>query len=129
MEKHPEQPKTRGRPRKDAPGRDDAGKGEIDAGADTGHGQIGDGGPGVRAKPVAEAPIIGYAQLEAYVLSRINHEHRASLVTHPDAKGLIQTQQWGNIRTEVGAPGYVLSTGERVDVLDSEIGPVEVTKK
>lgn len=43
------------------------------------------------------------------------HDRRVSLVTHPDAKGLIMSERWGNIRTDVGPAGYVLNTGERIE--------------
>jgi hypothetical protein len=42
-------------------------------------------------------------------------------VTHPDAKGLIMSERWGNIRTEVGPAGYVLNTGDKV-VISPEFG-------
>lgn len=49
------------------------------------------------------------------------HDRRVSLVTHPDAKGLIMSERWGNIRTEVGPAGYVLNTGGKV-VISPEFG-------
>lgn len=53
--------------------------------------------------------------MTAHVLSINSPDRRVSLVTHPDAKGLITSERWGNIRTEVGPCGYVLNTGERVE--------------
>jgi len=57
-----------------------------------------------------------FAMLTAHVKSINRHDRRVSLVTHPDAVGLILTEQWGNIRTEVGPAGYVLNTGDRVEM-------------
>lgn len=118
MEKHPEQPKTRGRPRKNPLGGNDAGQGEGQPGTDAGVGQAGEGGAGVSAsaEPAGQSPQLSFAELTAHVLEINRHDRRVSLVTHPDAAGLIMSERWGNIRTEVGPAGYVLNTGERVEV-------------
>jgi hypothetical protein len=33
---------------------------------------------------------------------------------HPEASGIVDSDKFGGIRTEVGPAGYVLSTGERI---------------
>lgn len=117
MEEHSQQPKTRGRPRKNPLGSHDAGKGESQPGSDIGDGQAGEGGTGVPAstEPAGQSPQLSFAELTEHVLSINRHDRRVSLVTHPDAKGLIVSERWGNIRTEVGPAGYVLNTGERIE--------------
>ena len=41
-------------------------------------------------------------------------ERRITCVVHPEAVGVVESERFGNIRTEQGPAGYVLSTGERV---------------
>jgi hypothetical protein len=41
---------------------------------------------------------------------------RITCVMHPDAEGIIESPQFGGIRTELGEPGYVLQTGEKVAI-------------
>lgn len=40
-------------------------------------------------------------------------ERRISCIVHPRADGIVTSEKFGGIRTEVGPAGYVLSTGER----------------
>lgn len=41
-------------------------------------------------------------------------DRRISCIVHPEAVGIVDSERFGGIRTEVGSAGYVLSTGERV---------------
>lgn len=43
-------------------------------------------------------------------------ERRISCVVHPEAVGIVESDKFGGIRTEVGPAGYVLSTGERIAI-------------
>lgn len=43
-------------------------------------------------------------------------ERRISCVVHPDAEGIVESPKFGGIRTEAGPAGYVLSTGEKIDL-------------
>lgn len=49
------------------------------------------------------------------MINRLNSwERRISCVVHPEASGVVESEKFGNIRTEVGPAGYILSTGERI---------------
>lgn len=41
-------------------------------------------------------------------------ERRIACVVHPEAVGIVESDKFGGIRTEVGPAGYVLQSGERV---------------
>jgi hypothetical protein len=43
-------------------------------------------------------------------------ERRISCVVHPEAVGVIESDRFGGIRTEVGPAGYVLQSGERIKI-------------
>lgn len=43
-------------------------------------------------------------------------ERRITCIVHPDAEGIVHSDKFGGIRTEVGPIGYVLSTGERYPI-------------
>ena len=50
-------------------------------------------------------------------MHRINSwERRITCVVHPDAVGIVESPVFGGIRTEVGPAGYILSTGERIEI-------------
>lgn len=51
-----------------------------------------------------------------YVKDNNSADKRISLVIHPDADGLIITDNMGNIRTEKGQSAIQLNTGEIVRV-------------
>ena len=125
MEEHPEQPKTRGRPRKNSLGGNDAGQSEVNIVGVAGVGEVGAAGTGLpaSAEPAGQSPKLSFSELTAHVLEINRHDRRVSLVTHPGASGLIMSERWGNIRTEVGPAGYVLNTGERVEVDDAPVAP------
>lgn len=57
---------------------------------------------------------MGWIELIALVHSINSWERRISCVVHPEAVGVIESDKFGGIRTEVGSAGYVLSTGERI---------------
>jgi hypothetical protein len=46
------------------------------------------------------------------VLAKNSHDYRISCVIHPDADGVIETPNLGNIRTDKGIASYQLNTGE-----------------
>lgn len=43
-------------------------------------------------------------------------ERRVSCIVHPQAEGIVHSEKFGGIRTEVGPAGYVLQSGERVNL-------------
>jgi hypothetical protein len=52
----------------------------------------------------------------AIVHMRNSWERRISCVVHPQAVGIVVSDKFGGIRTEQGPAGYVLSTGERIEI-------------
>lgn len=49
------------------------------------------------------------------MIHRLNSwERRISCVVHPEARGIIECEKFGGIRTQVGPAGYVLQSGEKV---------------
>lgn len=52
----------------------------------------------------------------SHVHSLNRWERRITCIVHPEAVGIVESDKFGGIRTEVGAPGYVLSTGERIAI-------------
>lgn len=57
---------------------------------------------------------MAYAELIALVHQLNSWDRRISCVVHPEAVGVVESERFGNIRTEVGPAGYVLQSGERV---------------
>lgn len=43
-------------------------------------------------------------------------ERRITCVVHPEATGVVESERFGNLRTEQGPAGYVLQSGERIAV-------------
>jgi hypothetical protein len=50
----------------------------------------------------------------AIVHSLNRWERRITCVVHPEAVGVVESDKFGNLRTEVGPAGYVLSDGKRI---------------
>lgn len=59
---------------------------------------------------------MGWLDLIALVHRLNSWERRITCVVHPEAGGVVETERFGNIRTEQGEPGYVLQDGTRVNV-------------
>lgn len=59
---------------------------------------------------------MGLESLIAMVHALNSWDRRISCVVHPDAVGVVESAKFGNIRTEHGPAGYVLSTGEKINV-------------
>jgi hypothetical protein len=102
----------RGRPRKAAPVPNIIGEGEDAISIDSGNGEI--GATGDRTQENASGT--SWVQLVELVKSKNSHSHRISCVIHPEAEGFIQTDNFGNIRTEKGECGYQLNTGEIIKI-------------
>jgi hypothetical protein len=55
------------------------------------------------------------------MVHRLNSwEQRISCVVHPEAAGVIESDKFGGIRTEQGAPAVVFQTGLRVDLAGAD---------
>jgi hypothetical protein len=57
---------------------------------------------------------MGYAELIALVHKLNSWDRRIACVVHPEAEGVVESERFGNIRTEHGPAGYVLQSGQRV---------------
>ena len=104
--------KRRGRPRKDSSRNNAVGEGENLPAIDIRDGET--GGNGVHPSEVngGKGQGISFSDLVNLVISKNSHEHRISCVIHPDAEGVIETPNMGNIRTDKGIASYQLNTGE-----------------
>lgn len=106
----------RGRPRKNSPVNNATGEGESQIAIDAGVGEIGGGGYVIQAVYPAKNKGCSFAELVELVKQKNSHDHRISCVIHPDADGIIFTDNFGNIRTEKGDCGYQLNTGEIIKI-------------
>ena len=104
--------KRRGRPRKDSPRDNITGEGESVIGIDAGKRETGGSGYVIQEVATRKSQGCTFAELVELVKQKNSHDHRISCVIHPDADGIISTDNLGNIRTEKGECGYVLNTGE-----------------
>lgn len=102
----------RGRKRKNPPANNATGEGESQVAIDTGEREVGGTGYVVQAVSARKSEGCSFAELVEIVKQKNSHEYRISCVIHPDADGVIQTDNLGNIRTEKGECGYQLNTGE-----------------
>jgi hypothetical protein len=51
------------------------------------------------------------------LVHRLNRwDRRIVAIVHPEAIGIINSDEFGGIRTEEGPAGYVLSDGQRITV-------------
>jgi hypothetical protein len=102
----------RGRPRKNTPVPNNASEGADASGIDSGNWET--GATGNRTQ--ANAKRATWLELVELVKVKNSHSHRISCVIHPDAEGLVITENLGNIRTEKGECGYQLNTGEIIKI-------------
>ena len=59
---------------------------------------------------------LSYLGLIDLVKSKNSHSYRISCVIHPEADGVVITDNMGNIRTEKGECAYQLNTGEVIKI-------------
>ena len=105
-------PKRRGRPRKDSSRNNAVGEGENLPANDIRDGETGGNGAYPQADNGGKGEGVSYADLVKLVLAKNSHDCRISCVIHPDAEGVIETPNLGNIRTDKGIASYQLNTGE-----------------
>lgn len=108
--------KRRGRPRVNLPVSDDAAKDSNASPDNAGIGEACKSGFGTQTEPIAETEKLDWLGMIEYIKSINSHSHRVSLVIHPDANGLIITDNMGNIASEKGIHGYQLNTGEIIRI-------------
>jgi hypothetical protein len=106
--------KRLGRPRKVVPGADHVGEGQGKPDHDDGDGQARADGVGAQEDASPESQGVSWPELVAIVHSLNRWERRITCVVHPEAVGVVESDKFGNLRTEVGPAGYVLSDGKRI---------------
>lgn len=102
----------RGRKRKDSSTGETSGSSEAPSSNDIREREIGRDGQSIPSISDGESAGCSFAELVEIVRKKNSHDHRISCVIHPEADGVIQTDNLGNIRTEKGSIGYQLNTGE-----------------
>lgn len=102
------------RKRTPVPRPDDVVQGASQPNADDGVGAFGSGGTEIQEVASREVEGVSWHELVAMVHSLNSWDRRIACVVHPEAVGIVESDRFGGIRTEVGPAGYVLSTGERI---------------
>lgn len=101
-----------GRPRKNPPVSVNVAEGEDASGIDNGNREVGTIGHSTQPVATGANKGLDWNGMIQYVKDNNSADKRISLVIHPDADGLIITDNMGNIRTEKGLSAIQLNTGE-----------------